>query len=601
MDDDLIVIEGGEVLANLDDRTITGRLIPYGEEGRTNIGRFTVEAGSIDLSRAIADPSLISLNLDHDRTENRGIGTRVWEQPDGVYASWRIAAGPEGDAALADAVSPQGRRRRLSAEFGPAVIRAGKLVAGHAKLWGSALVERGAFPGAMVLASDTPETTPASQATTEGESTVDETTQAVESTATEATPAGETVLAAEAAPATVPPTLGNPTGTAVAVRENGGPGARQVLAAMAAIQNPLNVVPPADAVQVLAELSDITTSGLADGGDVARPTWLGQLYQGIPYIREYITLGTLGTDISLAGKQGYTLHRGTSGAPVNSLGGTWAGNKTPIPSGVGFTKGRESDLIRYAFGADIAREFFDLPGAQDVLEAFFRLVLEDHLIWSDTLALETWRLTGGLPVAPKTYPSVDGHDYAGAVGQVIQGILAVKAKKSDKRRDTPSFIIANELAYEELIYTPKDLLPEFVNFTASTDWQGSGDGLRLVVGDTGITSTSSVIVGSGRAVEFDELPGGPLRIDALDLAKGGVDRAIHGYLQTFVVREEAVVHIGTADTRANTTAYEVGDLAKVSAVVYQAVVAGTSSGTAPTAPAVGATVVDGTVTWLRLV
>src|SRR5690606_12947420 len=145
------------------------------------------------------------------------------------------------------------------------------------------------------------------------------------------------------------------------------------------------------------------------------------------------------------------------------------------------------------------------------------------------------------------------------------------------------------------------LIPEFVNFTASTDWQGTGDGLVLVVGDTGITSTPSVIVGSGKAVEFDELPGGPLRIDALDLAKGGVDRAIHGYLQIFIVRDEAVVHIGTADARANTTAYEVGDLAKAGAIVYQAIKAGTPNGTAPPAPAVAATGEDGTVTWKRLV
>jgi hypothetical protein len=591
---DLIEIEGGEVLANLEDRTITGRLIPYGEEGRTNAGRFMVEAGAIDLSEAIADPSIIGLNLDHERHNNVGRGTRVWDQADGVYCTWAIARTPAGDAALADATSPQGKRRRLSGEFGPAMIRAGKLVAGHARLWGSALVERGAFDGAMVLASDTPETTPATPATTEGESTVDETTEALAETTTE-TAATTDVLAAA-----VPPTLGTPS-TAVVVRENNGPSAQHVLAAMAAIRNPLNAAPPADAVQVLAALSDITTVGLAAGGEIARPAWLGQLYQGVPYIREYITLGTLGTAISLGGKQGYTLHRGTSGSPVDRLGATWAGEKTEIASGVGFSKAQVSTLIKWAFGADIAREFFDLPGAEEALEAFFRLVLEDHLVWSDERALETWRLTAGLPVAPKTYPSVDGHDYAGSIGQVIQAILAVKAKKTDGRRDTPTFIIANELAYEELIYTPKDLLPEFVNFTASTDWQGSGDGLRLVVGDTGITSTTSVIVGSGRAVEFDELPGGPLRVDALDLARGGVDRALHAYLQTFVVRPEAVVHVGTADTRANTTAYAVGDLAKVSAVVYQAVVAGTSSGTAPTAPAVGATVVDGSVTWKRLV
>ncbi|NLA34668.1 MAG: hypothetical protein GX868_03150, partial [Actinobacteria bacterium] len=377
------------------------------------------------------------------------------------------------------------------------------------------------------------------------------------------------------------------------------PSKEQVFAAIAAARNPLTRG-DARARAVLAALSDVTTPGLLTGGKVARPLWVDQMYQGIEYEREYLPLGTVGTEISLGGKEGYTLHRGTAAAPVASLGGTWAGNKTAIPSGTGFTKSHESFLQRFAFGADIGREFFDLDGGAGAIAAFMALVMEDHLMWSDARALETWRIVAGLPVEPKVYPGVDGHDYAGAVGQVIQGILAVKAKKADGRRDVPTFIIANELAYEELLYTPKDLLPEFVNFTAGTDWSGSGDGLRLVVGDTGIESTSSVIVGAGAAVDFDELSGGPLRIDALDIAKGGVDEAIHGYLQTFIKRTESVVQIGAPDLRAAEANYEIGQLAKAGAYTYQALNAGTTDVAAPTAPAIGQTVADGTVTWKRL-
>ena len=626
-----IQIEGGEVLASHDDRTITGLVLPYGERGRTNVGQITVDPGII---RIPVDPGVVGRNVDHDRYDPRGYATRLWETDAGIMASLTFGRTPEGDAALADARNPNGKRRRLSGEFRTG-IKNGKATGGM--LSGVALVERGAFPSAMVLAADTPgededeNTDPAAAGETVAEAHTDDTytdpdgrtwTRVYDSETVETTTGTQTTTTiietqtdpiTDAAPdqeetsvtasAIVPATQrgGAPTSPAERTAEKDGPTTADVMAAFAAVRFPhLTGNAVDDAEGVLAALSDITTD-LVAGGDVARPNWLGKLYQGIPYEREYIVLGVLGTDISLGGKQGYTLHRGTDTTPVNHLGKEWAGNKTPISSGVGFTKGQTSSLLKWAFGADIAREFFDLPGAEEAIESFFLLILEDHLIWSDTKALETWRTVAGLPIAAKTYPGVDGHDYGSALGMVIQGILAVKAKKADGRRDTPTFIIANELAYEELVYTPKDLVPEFVNFTASTDWQGSGDGLVLVVGDTGITSTPSVIVGAGKAVEFDELPGGPLKIDALDLAKGGVDRAIHGYLQVFIVRGEAVVHIGTADARATATAYEVGDLAKAAAVVYQAVSAGKSSGAAPDAPAVGETVADGTVTWKRLV
>jgi hypothetical protein len=560
---DMIEIEGGEVLANLEDRTITGLLVPYGELGRTNVGQFEVEAGVIKLP---SDPVVVGINLDHDRFSPIGRATRVWEEERGIFASFAIANTPEGDAALADARDPNGKRRCLSGEFRTG-IKAGKATGGH--LAGAALVERGAFPSAGVLAADTEEThiteyvdengnkwrrveesTVSTEPTAGGgtETTIHTTTTITDEPASEEpasdddTDPEETEVSASAIPVTQRP--GAPAATTTERPVD----LRPVFAAFAEVK----ANPSAEsAAGVLAALNDIKISGtgsLPTGGDVIQPNWLGQLYQGIPYVREYITLGKLGTDISAGGKKGYKVRRGTSSTPVDHFDGTWSGNKTAIPSGGGFTESAASELFRFAFGNDIAREFFDLPGGAEVVEAFFKLVIEDHLVWSDLIALQTWVSVAGTPIAPKTYPGVDGHDYGNALGQLIQGILAVKAKKADGRRDVPTFAIANEAAFEQLIYTPKDLIPEFVSFTASTDGTGSADGIRLVQGDTGIENTPSVIVGAGSAVEFDELPGGPLHINALDLARGGVDRAIHGYLQRFVVRPEAVVHIGVADT-----------------------------------------------------
>lgn len=619
--DQIVQIEGGQVLANLEDRTLTARLIPFNEEGRTNVGRFMVEAGTVDISEAVADPSIIGLNLDHVQWNGVGRATRVWEQPDGVYASWSVAKTPAGDAALAEAVSPAGRRKRVSAEFGPVMIRAGKLVAGHARLWGSALVEQGAFPSAMVLATDTPdpdEQTHAGTTTTEGATVPEPIAPVVEAApvapvapaapqapAAPAAPPIEQVLAqAMPIPATVPVPSTFMSPARVEARDE----AQQVLAAL----NTLRLDPrDAGAMQVLAAIADITVSGTnpLPGTNVLRPNWLGKLYQGIPYVREYIQLGNLGTDISLAGKMGMRVARGASAAsPLGPQDGTWAGNKQAINGYRGASDTLASVLYRFAVGNDIDRTLWDLPGGWEVVQEFLQLIIEDYLFWSDRLAREAFLDLGGAPVAAISYPAIYNTNGTIAVAMLIQGILAVRKRKNDGRRDQPTFALMNDKAFEQLAYAAggDQNLPEFIEIAlGALDLPQSEVGrigrVTVVNGDTGITGTPSVLVGSKLGVDFDEVPGGPLKIDAIDLAKGGIDKATHGYLQVFKKRPEAFVHIGTADAWTATTVTPVGTLRVVGAGVVQATVAGTTAGTIPTLPgAVGGTVVDGTVTWKRV-
>ena len=550
---EFIEIEGGEVLANRDERTITGLLIPYGEVGRTNVGQFEVEAGVITIP---ADPSVVSLNTDHDRYSPVGRATKVWEEKAGIMATFKLADTPEGDAALADALDPKGKRRRLSGEFRTG-IKAGKATGGN--LAAAALVEMGAFPSAMVLAADTPAadaeyTAPESSSSstyvnefTDEDGTrwrrVEENVRTTTVTKVDGDTPEEEKEATDVADNTdVQATVDLPDKPGTTKPRM--PERHDILAAIATLKysNPFDQ----GAREVLAALSDIklSGSGALPGTDVLRPNWLGAVNLGDTYVREYINLCTLGTDITAAGKADFKFtRRGTW------VDGTWSGNKTEINSGAGDTAKRTSTLDRYARGADIGREFFDLPGGEEVIGAFLAELESDYMQWSDEKALALIVATAGAPVAPVVYPGVDGHDYAGAIGQLIQGILAVKKRKADGRRDTPTFAIANELAYNELIYTPKDLLPEFVSIDVNTDGTGTADGkVHVVQGDTGVADTSSVIVGAGYGIEFDELPGGPLHVNALDIVKGGVDEAVHGYLQKFVRRAEAFVHIGTVDT-----------------------------------------------------
>lgn len=579
--------QGGEVFANLEERTITGLLLPFNEIGQTNAGKFMVEAGVIGVP---ADPMVVSANLDHQRSEVWGRANRLWQTEAGIMAQFTAARTPLGDEALADATSPEGKRKCLSAEFYVTVDAAtGKATSGN--LWGAGLVPKGAFPSAMVLAADHPDA-PAVVAPAEAPAvdtdhpvlTMEEppaditvvtpeatTVYTPDATPAEGQPEENTVSATEvmagAVPASVP---GAPeVNTTPATTVERVPSRAEIFAAFAAVKtNPSD----GEAVAVLAALTDIKFSGtntLGAGGAIQK-NWLGLVNDGsVAQDREFITLGNLGTDITAGGKAGFKIRRGTAASPINpgdiptkgdetvdaagaayDVGGEWLGNKTEINSYGAHTTLLASSLRKFAVGNDIAREFYDLPGGAEVIDAFISQLEEDYNLWSDEVARRTLvALAAANTIAPAT--AAYNPDYPDALNALIQGVLAVKRRKADGRKDVPTFAIANEAAFSELMYMVggEENMPAWVNIAVSTDGGATVDGsVKVVEGELPIEDTAAVAVGAKRGVDFDELAGGPLIVNAVDLAKGGVDRAVHGYVQTFVRRPEAFVLIGTADT-----------------------------------------------------
>jgi len=594
----LIHIEGGEVFANLTDRTITGLLIPFDEVGNTNIGKFTVTASSeIKLP---SDPDIIGINTDHERSAGVGRALAAWYETDGIHATFRIANTPEGDAALADAKNKTGKRRALSGEF-DAIIKAGHAIAG--RLWGAALVERGAFPSAQVLAADTEEssydssyswtdedgntieytdsstTTEEIDETEDGRRRVTRTTISISEELVQESddddddeepvddetdddpvddeePDEEPTLATHRNKGKTVKTKPVPTSvlagtnapkTAGALTAPRLPSKMEVLGALADYQTSKSI----ESRNVLAALVDIKTSGAAslpDGGTALQPDWVGQIIEGVGFQRQYLPLGRVGTDISIAGKAGFKMKRGTAAAPLDTFDGEWAGNKAAVNSYNGFTQTAGSSRRNFAIANDIAREFYDLPGGAPVIAAFIELIVEDYFVQTDAWALSDWITAAGALVAPATA------DYTASVpeivGQITQGILAVKKQKSDGRRDIPSFAIVNEVGFSQLAYAAggDENLPAFLSLAISDLSKGKVAGnVDVVQGDTGIANSASAIVGADYAIEFDELGAQPIQIDALDIANGGLDRAVHGYLQTFIKRPEAVVHVGVVD------------------------------------------------------
>lgn len=539
----IIQIDAGTLTASEENRTVTGLLVPYHEECASNLGKFTVAPGAFKVP---ADLAGMSLNVEHQRENVIGQPTQVRETDKGIVATFSVARTPEGDRALSDIKA--GTRRSLSAEVADVIISAGRAVGG--RLFAAALVERPAFPSATLLAS-APNTFMGEEVanSTESDTFTDENGQVwrrVESNTTDVvveedgTQITTTTTVVEETPSTEEDTNEEeaPVGTVPNTLT-----AAQADATPASLSKVVSII---DGVKsgrlegdtLLAALTDIkiSGSGALPAAGVLQPAWLGELWNGRQYQRRYMTLITNGT-IRALDEKGFRMTAGTE------LVSSWAGNKAAITSPASPTTAVESSILaKWAWAADIAREFFDLPGGEEVITAMLRAVAESYARVTDlwTLTQIVTAATANI-TAPDTYPT----DYPTALGQLIQGISAV-----EDAGDTPTFAIVNQAAWSQMLYTPRDQLPEFINFAVATNGEASADGrVRVVRGDIGIANTPAVLVGARTAAHVNEQGGGsPIQLDALDIAKGGVDRAVVGYTQFMTDYPDALVLVGTADT-----------------------------------------------------
>lgn len=563
---DHVIIDAGTLEFNEEDMTATGLLIPFGVPARSNLGTFTFSAGDVVLPE---DLTGMSLNLEHKREEVIGAFSKVWEQPtDGVMATFKYRNTPEGRAAFAEGKT--GKCKNLSAEVAKVRVQNGKALPGSI-LFAAAQVERPAFDGATLLAAE--DTEPPVELDTalgpdeDGHLSVLSTSMPTDITVS--TPDGDqaTFTPEAEAPAednpeggsTVTATATEPGQTSATTTAPGtllaGAAAPKevsletVFASMASIKNGTKSQ-TADAETLLAALSDITvntTGGLTTAASgVIQPEWVGQLWQGLRYVRKYIDLGThLYGGIQLGGRKGFTLDQGTA------LVQHWNGNKTEIPSGKATTGTKGSTLQKYGYAADVAREWWDLDGGADVIQSFFEGVRDSYAELTDEDALKAIiaaAATSSTALDKLIDPGVYPTEYPTSMGMLIDAIEAVSEGKDDA-----TFAVVNPTAYRELLFTPKDLLPEFItfNFRAGTG-EGEADGKVHVVKAAdeyfpGIDAAEpAVAAGAKRAIEFREQGSTPIEIEALDIAKGGVDKAVVGYLETFVVRPESFVLLGTA-------------------------------------------------------
>jgi hypothetical protein len=503
-----VLIEAGTLLANAEERTVSGLLVPFGEIGTTNLGKFAIAKGTAKIP---TDHSIVTLNVAHDRSQPVGRATLLAEEEDGIHGTFNIAKTEEGDQLLAEIAA--GKRSKLSVEMKNIVLRAGQLVSGA--IFGAAAVEKGAFPSAALMAEDAGDTT---------EHDVARLLRVIAEVTAERDAAVQTPTNETPAPAgEKEPTVGIPNTLEASAPAKTSPitvteiGALMFAAKMGTLDaEGSKKLEENNGNALFATLSDVAydgTGGLAP--TMGQPQWLGEIWNALTYRQQVLPLFEH-KDLNAINFAGFKW-------TTKPAGGDWAGNKSAVPSNTLVVAPVTGTAVRYAIGHDIAREFLDFntPG---FFESYAAAVSEDYARWADG-KVATAAVAGATTLAGDaltTLPGPTGGTIGSAASAIIDGATALVLQGT-----LPTFALVGVGLWKQLVKSPATNVLGYLNAALGLS---EGDLEGFVLRPSASVATNKVLVGAKQAVSVFELPRVPIRVDALDLAKGGIDKAAFGYL-----------------------------------------------------------------------
>lgn len=532
-------IEAGNLTASLADRIVTGLLLPFGEVGRTNIGKFSIDGpGIIAIPN---DVTVLQANLEHDQMEPVARILTATETPSGIVATFKVGENPEGDALLAEIEEGKvtGKLKALSAEVKNVVIKAGKAVSGV--LTGAAFVNTGAFPGARVMAADTVDdetiaevdqaieevdtTTDAAVIETIEDEYTDENgdiwkrvitrTKAVDGDVVTIDEHVElTPMAAETQPeqTTEEPPVDAPLNARVpeTLKASATTVERKAEASVSEVFKMISQARQTGDRRLMAALEDVGISGAGVGSSTVVPQYVGELWNGRRFTRKVIP-NLASAPLTSTTVTGW---RFTTQPAVAS----WTGNKAEVPSNAPVAESYSVALQRFAGAWDIAREFVDF-NQTDVLEAMMGYAVDSYAKQSDNYVLTQALTAVGAGTAVGTIPS----GIAESLVKLVRGSLNVITQADA----LPTFAIVATDVYEELALIQTNNALEFLSMSLNLEG-GDMEGFKIVPHAS--LDAGDVLVGARDAITVMELAGSPIRVNALDIAKGGVDEAVFGYV-----------------------------------------------------------------------
>lgn len=546
---------GRLITASVAERVLSYLLLPFGEVGRTSVGAITASAGAV----TIPDTHIVG-NLEHDPSRPLATSTTIEERPEGIVASFRVLPTTAGNDLLVEADA--GVRTGISVEIADGVIRAGKLLAG--RLVGAGFVAQPAFPSALLTAADAGDlpdelpvdTTSTSESTEEIEVdgviyvrkttstyTTETTRKDGEALDPDADPDAETDPETdpekESTPVTASTRKATGPATLLARTGNRAPAAQPAGRTLDQVANIIARFHASGDSRVLAELEDdVHTAGMlfaalsdikydsgtgAPGNIINQPAWLGELWAGNDYVR---------TIVDLFGHEDLTglKMKGWKWDVAPEMA-AWAGNKAAVPSNTPTAKEYDGTAKRYAGGHDHAREYVDFPNP-DYWAGYFKAmtrsyaVLTNEAVAADAIAAATPVTVGAVPAGA-----------AEGLVKVVDGVLSMVDFAP------ATFALLSPALWRQVLLTPQDKALEYLTSAMGVD-EGSLSGFKMRPWK-GLTA-DQVLVGNSAALTVHELPGSPIRVEGLDMVKGGVDTGLFGYAGTMVNDKRGLALVSSA-------------------------------------------------------
>jgi hypothetical protein len=523
-----IVLPTGRLTASAVDlagRTIEGILVPFGEVGQPAIDgegrRVSIRRGGLTLAAEVT-------GLDtHDRPRREVSRLDRYEvRAEGIWGRLAVDATPAGDQLMAQIA--EGKRLGLSVEATGLLLDPGtdQIVGGVVDA--VAHVDDPAFPSARVhsmAAALAPVPSPEGAPLTEP-------------TPTAAAPAAAPVIDYAALAAALAPQLtaavapaGAPTdGLALA-----SPGLAPSAAPKPELENPIVHAATLQAEvfrtsggtpELRAALADITNTGLdlfQNPSVLGEKLWEGAASTARPFVDMMDT------------------------APLTSWKGTgwqwkkrpyvaaYAGDKTPIPTDTVEVESIDWEADRVAGGWDIDRKFRDFGDAEFWAEFYSAQVDSYREVTNAQAATAIISYALDITVDANVPTTFAGINVAQADVLRAAALGSAILKRTPRVNQGPDYVIMNTADWLGLLDITNLDLPAFLSMLGVSP--GSFDHHPEV-------PAGEVVLGVKKAAKFRELGGGsPIRVEALDVARAGIDSAVYGYTARYQVRPGGIIRV----------------------------------------------------------